>query len=61
MEATVLVLFIVFLLPKSRRLTLIGKIYEPRQVGLGWCKGLCPGQGWDEGLTMALIMISSLL
>ena len=33
MEATVLVLFIVFLLPKSRRLTLIGKIYEPRQVG----------------------------
>ena len=32
MEGTVLVLFLVILLPKSRRLTLIGKIYEPRQV-----------------------------
>ena len=32
MEGSVLVLFLVILLPKSRRLTLIGKIYEPRQV-----------------------------
>ena len=32
MEGSVLVLFLVILLPMSRRLTLIGKIYEPRQV-----------------------------
>jgi len=31
LEASVVVLFIVFLLPKSRRLTLVGKIYEYRQ------------------------------
>ena len=34
LEGTVTVLFIIFLLPKSRRLTLIGKIYEPRHVSL---------------------------
>ena len=31
-EASVVVLFVIFLLPKSRRLTLVGKIYEYRQV-----------------------------
>lgn len=32
LEASVVVLFITFLLPKSRRLTLVGKIYEYRQT-----------------------------
>ena len=32
LEASVVVLFVIFLLPKSRRLTLVGKIYEYRQV-----------------------------
>jgi len=34
LEGTVTVLFIIFLLPKSRRLTLIGKIYEPRHTNI---------------------------
>ena len=47
LEASVVVLFITFLLPKSRRLTLVGKIYEYRQVRerkilpsstFEWCK-----------------------